>query len=123
METFGHFPAKPLRELHIDYQQGDDVGSVELYLVRENGRWLLDQLCESQAGLKQFRDETPARKQREAHYKSIADGIKEPLRSQLIALLRSHETGEATERYMKASGQDGRTAMLVMDQLAHEDRH
>lgn len=122
IETFGHFPAKPARELHIDYQQGNDVGSVELYLVQENGRWVADQPCVSEATMKQFRDDVPARREREARYKSLAAGIQEPLRSQLIALLRNHDTGEATDRYMKASGQDGRTAMLVMDQLAHEGK-
>lgn len=120
METFGHFPAKPAWELHINYQQGNDVGSVELYLIQENGRWLIDQLCASQATMKQFRDDAPARREREARYRSLAAGIQEPLRSQLIELLRNHDTGEATERYMKATGKDGQTAMLVMDELAHE---
>jgi hypothetical protein len=118
VETFGRFLLKPQRELHIDYQQGDDSGTVVIYLVQENGRWLADQPCATEQAVKQFRDQAPAR----AHYKSIAAGIQDPLRSQLISLLREHKTGEAVERYMKASGQDGRTAILVIDQLALEAR-
>lgn len=120
IETFGRFPVKPARELHIDYQQGDDLGTVVIYLVQENGRWFADQPCASEQTLKQFRNDAPARKEREARYKSLAVGIQEPLRSQLIALLRNHETAQATDRYKEASGQDYKTAMYVIDQLAHE---
>jgi hypothetical protein len=123
IETFGRFPQKPARELHIDYQQGDDSGTVVVYLVQENGRWLADQPCPSEQTLKKFRDEAPARKALEARYKSLADAIQEPLRSQLIALLREHKTGEAIDRYKGATGQDVQTAMLVINQLALEPRH
>jgi hypothetical protein len=123
IESFGRFALKPTRELHIDYQQGDDVGSVVVYLVHENGRWRADQPCASEQSLKQFRDEAPARKEREAHFKSLADAIQEPVRSQFIALLREHKTAEAIDRYKEASGQDGQTAMLVIDQLALELKH
>jgi hypothetical protein len=123
IETFGRFPLKPARELHIDYQQGDDSGTVVVYLVQENGRWFADQPCPSQQTLKQFRDEAPARKEREAHYKSLAGAIQEPLRSQLIALLRDHKTAEAIDRYKGASGQDTKTAMFVINQLALEPKH
>ena len=68
LETFGHFAVKPARELHIDYQQGDDLGSIVIYLVRENGRLVADQPCASETTMKQFRDDTPAREEREAHY-------------------------------------------------------
>ncbi len=123
IETFGWFPLKPTHELHIDYQQGDDSGTVIVYLVRENGRWLADQPCATEQTVKQFRDGAPARKAAEAHYKALARAIREPLRSQLVALLREHKTGDAIERYKKASGTDGQTAMLVIDQLALEARH
>jgi hypothetical protein len=122
IETFGRFPEKPERELHIDYQQGDDSGTVIVYLVHENGRWAADQPCATEETLKQFRDDAPERKKREAHYQSLANIIQEPLRSQLIALLREHKTGEAVERYKKASGQDSQTAMFVMNRLAYEAR-
>jgi hypothetical protein len=118
VESFGRFPLKPERELHIDYQQGDDLGSEVIYLVRENGRWLADQPCASQEMIKEFRDQAPER----ARFKSMADAIQEPLRSQLIALLREHETAQAIDRYMKATGKDGRTSMLVMNALALDAR-
>ncbi len=117
IETFGRFPLKPARELHIDYQQGDDLGTVVVYLVQENGRWRAEQPCPTEQMLKQFRDNAPAMKEREAHYKSLAGAIQEPLRSQLLALLREHETAKAIDRYKEVSGQDTKTAMFVIDSL------
>ena len=48
LETFGRFPVHPAQELNIDYQQGDDEGSVVVYLVKENGRWTDDFPCASE---------------------------------------------------------------------------
>jgi hypothetical protein len=122
VETFGHFPVKPTHELHIDYQEGDDSNTIIVYLVQENGVWRADQPCASEGYIKQFRAETPARNARLAHFKALAAAMREPLRAQLMALLRDHKTGTATDRYKDASGQDMQTSMFVIDQLAHEGR-
>lgn len=120
IESMARFPVKPTSELHIDYQQGDDAGSVVLWLARENGRWFADQPCATEQTLKEFRDGAAARKEAMARYKSLADSIKDPLRSDLIAMLRKHETGSATDRYHKASGQDMKTSMFVINELKAE---
>jgi hypothetical protein len=113
----GQFPVRPVKELHIDYQQGDDAGSVIVYLVQQNGKWMGDFPCVTDARVKEFRDNKTEREASMAHYKQLADGIKDPLRTELIGLLRQHETGRATDRYHQATGQDTKTSMLVMDAL------
>jgi hypothetical protein len=120
IESMARFPVKPTNELHIDYQQGDDSGTVVMWLARENGRWFADQPCATEQSLKQFRDGAAARQVAMARYKSLADGIKDPLRSELIAMLRKHETGAATDRYREASGQDMQTSMFVINELKSE---
>jgi hypothetical protein len=123
LESMGmRWPLKPEQEVHIDYQEGEDATGIVVYLVRQNGRWFGDFPCATDATIKQFRDGAAERQAAAARYKAIADGIKEPLRSELIGLLRAHETGRATERYRNTSGQDGRTSMLVMDALRDEIR-
>jgi hypothetical protein len=122
IESFGRFPVHPAQELNLDYQQGDDVGSVVVYLVKENGRWTDDFPCVSDAYLKKFHDDAPENAKRLAHYKALADGIKEPLRSELVKMLRAHETANATDRYHAASGQDMKTSMFVMNALKGEAR-
>ncbi|HTU35204.1 MAG TPA: hypothetical protein VMF66_15480 [Candidatus Acidoferrum sp.] len=113
-----YFPVAPERELHIDYQYPEtrDGGQLILWLVRQNGRWVGDFPCMTAQGIKNFREDAAAREQ----YKKLAAGIKDPLRSQLIAMLRKHETGEAEERYQKATGSDIRTSVLVIDALADQ---
>jgi hypothetical protein len=114
------FPVKPLNELHIDYQQGEESGTVILYLVRENGRWVGDFPCATEAALKQYRDQAPQRKEFEAHCKALADGIQQPLRNELIALLRDHKRSTALDRYRAASGQDFRTAVFVINDMVEQ---
>lgn len=111
----GYFLVKPERELHIDYQypNSDDGGLLILYLVRQNGRWMGDFPCMTPQAIKDFRDNAPLRQ----HYKSVATAIKEPLRSQLLAMLRNHQSGEAETRYRQSSGCDMRTSMLVINAL------
>jgi hypothetical protein len=113
IEAFGKFPRKPERELHIDYQQGDDLRTVVLYLVEENGRWVADQPCPTADAIKKFHENAAAR----ARYKALAQSIHEPLRSELIGLLRQYETGSAIDRYHQASGEDMQTSMLVINAL------
>jgi hypothetical protein len=110
-----HFAVKPERELHIDYQypNTNDGGQLVLWLVRRNGGWISDFPCMTAQAIQDFRDSAPDR----LRYKNMAAAIKEPLRSQLIAMLRQHQSGEAAERYQKAIGSDMRTAMLVVAAL------
>ena len=116
--TLAQFPVPPERELHIDYQyaNSNDGGQIDLYMVRRDGRWLSDFPCMTAASLKDFRDDEKDRQ----HYKAIAAAIKEPLRSQLLTMLRAHQSGEAATRYQQAQGGDMRNAMLVMNALADE---
>lgn len=115
-----YFPVKPERELHIDYQypETNDGGQLVLWLVRQNGRWIGDSPCMTEHGIKDYRDNAAARQ----HYKTLAAAIKEPLRSQLLAMLRVHKTGEAETRYQQVAGGDMRTAMLVINALQDQVR-
>jgi hypothetical protein len=110
-----YFLVKPQRELHIDYQYPDtnDGGQLVLWLVHQGGRWMGDFPCMTEASLKDFRDSAAARE----HYRTVAAAVKGPLRSELLAMLRKHQSGEAAERYQKATGSDMRTAMLVVNAL------
>lgn len=111
----GYFLVKPERELHIDYQYPDsnDGGLLILYLVRRDGRWMGDFPCMTEHAIKDFRDNAPLRE----HYKKLADAIKEPLRSELLAMVRKHQSGEAQTRYRTATGYDMKTAVLVINAL------
>ena len=112
----GYFLVKPERELHIDYQypQTNDGGQLALYLVHENGRWMTDFPCMTEKAIQDYKDDAPGRQ----HYKDIAASIKNPLRSELLAMLQKHQSGEAAQRYKAAAGCDMNTAMRVVYALS-----
>jgi hypothetical protein len=54
--------------------------------------------------------------------KALAGAIKDPLKSELIGLLREHKSLSATKRYQEASGKDYETCMFVIYELEPEAR-
>ncbi len=113
MSGFAYFPVKPEHQLQIDYQLGNDGGSIVLYLVRQNGRWFADQPCSTEKAIADFRDDASDR----AHFKDLAAQINDPLRSQLLKLLAAGDTSTAIDKYKSATHSDTRTAMLVLHAL------
>jgi hypothetical protein len=123
LESMGQrWTVKPPQELHIDYQQGNDVGGYVVYLIQENGRWFYDLPCATDAAIKEYRENAAANEAALAHYKALASEIKDPLRSELLGLLRAHETATAIDRYHQATGQDTKTSMYVINALKAEAR-
>jgi len=118
--TLATFAIKPERDLHIDYQYPgtNDGGDTDIALVRRNGRWMADFPCMTPEAIQDFRDGAADRE----HYRAMAAAIKEPLRSQLLAMLRAHQDGEAATRYQQVVGGDMKTAMMVMNGLKDELR-
>ena len=108
-----NLPVPPERELHIDYQQNNDLGGLVIWLVRDNGRWQADYPCATPQAVKEFHDSAPARE----HMNQLAAGIKDPLRSELITALRQHDTPRAIDRYHQATGRDMQTSMAVINAL------
>ena len=118
--TLATYAVKPERELHIDYQYPgtNDGGQSFLALVRRNGRWMADFPCMTPQAIQDFRDSAADRE----HYRTLAAAIKEPLRSQLLAMVRAHQDGEAATRYQQVAGGDMNTAMLVINGLKDQLR-
>ncbi|MGC2618923.1 MAG: hypothetical protein WA414_07760 [Acidobacteriaceae bacterium] len=115
LSSLGYFAVNPERELHIDYEYAgtSDGGTIVLWLVRQNGRWMADFPCMTEQGIKDFRDNAAE----QDRYKAIAAAIKDPLRSELIQMVRAHKTGEAAARYQQVKGGTMQTAMLVINAL------
>lgn len=122
MESYARFPVRPALRLQLEYDEGEDSGTLLLWLVQEKDRWYQDDPCATEQMLKQFRDDEPARKARIAKTLALVADIKEPLRSELKAMLRDHKTVTATKRYENASGQDYENSMMVIYELTPEAR-
>ncbi len=118
--TLTTFAVRPERALRIDYQYPGtlDGGQEFLALVRRNGRWMVDFPCMTTEAIQDYRDGAADRE----HYRALAAAIKEPLRSQLLAMVRAHQDGEAATRYQQVAGGNMNTAMLVINALKDQLR-
>lgn len=118
--TLATYAVKPERALRIDYQYPgtNDGGQNFLALVRRNGRWMVDFPCMTARAIQDFRDSAADRER----YRAVAAAIKEPLRSQLLVMVRAHQDGEAASRYQKVAGGDMSTAMAVINGLKDQLR-
>src|SRR5258707_15639159 len=109
------FIGNAVNELHIDYQQGEESGTIVIWLAGENGRWVGDFPCATETALKRYREQAPQRKELEAHYKALADSFQQSIRNELIVMLRDHKHSSALARYCESSGQDFNTSIYVIN--------
>ncbi|MGH9560643.1 MAG: hypothetical protein ACRD3S_04235, partial [Terracidiphilus sp.] len=102
--------------IDYEYPETSDGGTIILWIVRQNGRWMGDAPCMTDKAIADFRANAAERER----YEKIAADIKDPLRSELMAMLRVHKSGEAETHYQQATGADMRTSMLVINALQDE---
>jgi hypothetical protein len=108
-----YFPVKPEHQLQIDYQFGNDVTGLVLWIVHQNGRVYADQPCATEKFIKEYRDDAPQR----AHYKEVAAQIQDLLRSELLKFIADHDRSSAISKYHDATGADMGTSMQVINAL------
>ena len=119
---YGTFPVPPTHKIEIQYSRGEDSGTVLFWVVSENGRWYKDDPCINSDVIKQFHDDLPNIKAREAATKALVAQIKDPLLSELRALLSENKSATASQRYAQAAGKDGDTSLAVIEELEYQLR-
>lgn len=120
---YGVFPVRPTHQIQLEYTNGaEDSGTVMFWLVNEGGRWYKDDPCINADVIKQFHDDLSNIKAREAATKALVAQIKDPLLSELKALLKEGKGATASQRYAQATGKDGDTSLAVIDELEYQLR-
>jgi hypothetical protein len=61
----------------------------------------------------------PEIKANEEKTKSQVDALQDPLRGELVALLKQGKPDAATDRYAQVTGQDRSTAMFVIEEMEY----
>ncbi|HEV2341825.1 MAG TPA: hypothetical protein VGS15_08505 [Candidatus Acidoferrales bacterium] len=123
MNGYATFPVRPTHQIQIDYSRGVETsGTVMFWLVSENGRWYKDDPCATAGMVKQFHDDLPNIKAREQATKGLVAQIREPLLSELKSLLKEGKGATASKRYGEATGEDGDTSLMVIDELEFQLR-
>lgn len=110
---------QPTYELHLRF----DNNNPELvrYLASAGQKWYMVLPCPNQKRMALVHDNlAKAKAQRERAAQLIAE-LKDPLRTELLAMLKQHKMLEAVRRYQKVTGlQDFTLAVMVMNTIDPE---
>ncbi len=115
------FPVRPSHQIEIKYSLGENNGIIVLAVVGEAGRWYEVEPCVTRETLKNYRDGEASRRANAEKVRALVAAIKEPLRSELKALIREQKYQTARARFEQATGQaPGINGMLVIRELKTE---
>lgn len=116
--TMFKYPVQPTHQLQLDWNNSPTSSvTVMRNIAAQDGRWFMVEACPSAEGMKTFRDGMARRQQQQAHAQALAAKVKDPLRSQLKALLKQGRKIDAAHKYQAATGADLTTAVQVVDIL------
>ena len=116
--TMFKYPVQATHQLQLDWENSPTSSVTVLRnIVAQDGRWFIVEACPSAEGMKFFHDNMARRQQQQAHVQALAGKVKDPLRSQLKALLKQGRKIDAVHKYQAATGADLTTAVEVMDIL------
>ena len=118
LEGEADYPLAPSHQLQIDFDTGPFSGTtVVLLIVYDSKRWSELLPCprpETIAKMKAAREEAAKEEQR---LQSLAANVAEPLRAELIELMKKGRRVDAIRRYAVVSGEDLATARRVVELL------
>ena len=116
-------PVPPTHQIQIDAETGPYRSlSILLQVALSAGAWLQVMPCPTAEGLAAFRAAKKATAAQSVRVKALADGLQDPLRSEIAALVKAGKKLDAVKRYQAASGEDLTTARGVVEALEAGDR-
>lgn len=113
------YPVQPTYELHLRF----DNSNAELvrYLAPAGQKWYMVLPCPNEKGMALIHDNLAKAKAQREHAAQLVDELKDPLRSELLAMLKEHKMLDAVRRYQQATGlQDFTLAVMVMNAIDPE---
>ena len=120
-QGYAVFLVRPTQQVQIDYTQGmENSGTVMLWLIQDSGGWSEVFPCATAETLQKFKAKLPEIKANEEKTKALVSGLTEPLRSELIALLKQGKSNTAASRYAQSTGHDHETGMFVVEELEYQ---
>lgn len=119
LEGAVRYPVRPNRTIQASFVRPDGTKVTYLWtaVVEEDGRCRMTIPVPGQAATRGRIESRKAQAERDKRIRALADAIKEPLRSELMTLLKTSNLLSATRRYAEASGADEGTAALVVDRF------
>jgi hypothetical protein len=110
------YPVQPAYQVDVQFDETDLV--MTRWVAQSNGSWYEVYPCPSAEGMAFFRKEVADNAKRLKELAQIAADIHDPLRGELLALLRQKKRIDAIHRYSEAAHVNIGTAMQVINALA-----
>jgi hypothetical protein len=90
---YATYPMLPSHLMGMEFtdQDGDDA-TVNLTIGQEDGQWYEAQPCPTEAGMERFAKLVQMRQQRHARAQAAMAQVKDPVKSQLLALISKHDS-------------------------------
>jgi hypothetical protein len=116
------YPMPPTHLLGMEFttQDGSAV-TVNQMIGQENGRWYEAQPCPTELGMQQFAKRQQMRAASRQRAKEAMARIKEPLKSQLMALIAKRDNADAWRLCMSSLHVDFQTAHAIVAMLAGDE--
>jgi len=90
---FATYPMPPTYLMGMEFTDQDgDTATVNLTIGQEDGKWYEAQPCPTAAGMERFAKMVQMRQQRHARAQAEMSQLKDPVKSQLLALISKHDT-------------------------------
>jgi hypothetical protein len=116
------YPARPTHNIQVDFEevvQSDAYGSVTaiMEIAEDHGGWYWVTACPTAKGVEFVKQQQEEGLRQKARARQLASEIKEPLLSQIKALLSAGDRVKAIQKYQSATNSDMSTAVTVIDAL------
>jgi hypothetical protein len=115
---YATYPILPTHLMGMDFTDGGNHDTVNLPIGQEDGKWYEAQPCPTEAGMERFAKLQHMREVRLEHAKQAVTQVKDPLKSQLLALIGKHENVSAWQLCMNSLHYDFQTCRGVVSILA-----
>jgi len=113
------YPLRPSHQVQIDFNTGAYSSTTEvLFVVYDAGRWQQVLPCPGPDTIAKMRVHKEESAKQDRRAQQLAANLPDPLRVELMDLLRKGQRVDAMKRYAAASGEDLTMAVRVVELLA-----
>jgi hypothetical protein len=104
---YSTYPMLPTHLMGMEFTDQDgDTATVNLTIGQEDGKWYEAQPCPTEAGMERFAKLVQMRQQRDARAQAAMSQVKDPVKSQLLALISKHDNVAAWRLCMSSLKMD-----------------
>jgi hypothetical protein len=119
---YATYPMLPTHLMGMEFTTPDgSKATVNLTIGQENGKWYESQPCPTDAGMERFAKLQHMRAVQREHAQSVVGQVKDPLKSQLLAMVGKHDTTGAWQLCMSQLHYDFPTCRGVVALLSGDE--